>query len=435
MSSSTISRAPFTLNESSEVAWPRIETVWAFYRQGVADDMGDRDDSPPEISAIDPGPEEVATAGAEISIVHERLTEIAGSELVVAQLAREWPTARIKIPIVDPRTCAEFADRVETGWLSRAYRVIGKRTYAPLLPLVPSSLRHCDFGAADAVVISHHAFAIAAVDAAGMRPTIAYVHSPARWAWDESMREAEADSAPARMALDGLARLAIKTELRACGKLTTIVANSTAVAERISRHWGRESVVVHPPVDTEFYTPDPAEPVEDFFLLAGRLVPYKRPDVAIRAAKSAGVKLVVAGDGREAGQCKRIAEGADIHFVGRVSNEELRRLQRRALACLLPAEEDFGIVPVEAMACGTPVIALGVGGVCDSVIEGLTGTLIDGGDIPATVAALAEVLSNFDRHCFDPMQIRRHAQRFSRREFRRRIAAVVAQTLAEHRGR
>jgi glycosyltransferase involved in cell wall biosynthesis len=374
------------------------------------------------------------SAGPNIAIVHERLTEIAGSELVTEQLAYEWPTAPIHIPIVDRRTRASFADRVETGWLSTTYRMVDYRSYAPLLPLVPGWLRRRDFGAADAVVISHHAFAISAVQAAGPRPTIAYVHSPARWAWDAKMRESESDSLPGKMALDILSMRAIKNELQSCRLLTTIVANSSAVAERIARHWNREASVVHPPVDTEFYTPDPAEPVDDFFLLAGRLVPYKRPDIAIKAAIAAKVRLVIAGGGRKLDDYKRIAGDADITFLGRVSDDELRSLQRRALACLLPGEEDFGIVPVEAMACGTPVVALGVGGVCDSVIDGVTGVLVQGDDDASIIAAFATALAEFDRGSFDSAHIRRHAEGFSRAEFRRKIGLVVKQTLTAHRG-
>jgi glycosyltransferase involved in cell wall biosynthesis len=365
-----------------------------------------------------------------IAIVHERLTEIAGSEHVVAELAREWPDAPITVPIVDSRTAVSFASRVTTGALSAAYRATGYRSYAPLLPLVPGWLGRRDFGPVDAVVISHHAFAVAAVNAAGPTPTIVYVHSPARWAWDAAMRAQEASSWPGRLALNVLSRLAIKTELAAAPNITTIVANSTAVAARVKRHWQREAQVVHPPVNIDWYVPDAGEARGDFFLLPGRLVSYKSPDVAIRAALQSGVKLVVAGDGRDAAKCRKLAAGGDIEFLGRVSDEELRSLYRRAKAMVMPGEEDFGITPVEAMACGTPVIALGVGGALDSVVEGSTGTLVTGGSDAEVVSNFEEKMAAFDGGTYDPAAIRLHAEQFSPENFRRKMADVVTQTLS-----
>jgi glycosyltransferase involved in cell wall biosynthesis len=367
-----------------------------------------------------------------VAIVHERLTEIAGSEHVVAEFARQWPDAPVDIPIFDPRVTAEFSARVRTGPLSSAYRAARYRTYAPLLPLVPGWMKRRDFGAAEAVLISHHAFAAAAVHAAGAIPTIVYVHSPARWAWDKAMRREEASSLPGRLALDLLSRLAIATELSAAPKITTVVANSSAVAQRISDHWNRDAQVVHPPVNIDYYTPDAASTRGDYFLLAGRLVAYKRPDIAIRAAVEAGVKLVVAGDGREAARCRKLAAGGDVTFLGRVSNEEFRDLYRRAKAMVMPGEEDFGITPVEAMACGTPVIALGVGGALDSVVDGVTGTFVTGRDDAEIVGNFAETFASFDTERFDPAANRQRAEQFSPEAFRARMGEVVAQTLATH---
>lgn len=367
-----------------------------------------------------------------VAIVHERLTEIAGSENVTAELARQWPDAPVCIPIVDPRVQADFASRVRTGPLSAMYRLGGYRSYAPLLPLVPEWFRRLDFGDAEAVLISHHIFASSAVHAAGSRPTVVYVHSPARWAWDADMRRQEAPGLAGRLVLDVLAKLAIRAELAAAPLISTVVANSSAVAQRISQHWGREATVVHPPVDVDYYARDPAVPTGDFFLLPGRLVGYKRPDIAIRAARKAGVPLVVAGDGRDAARCRKLADGADVRFLGRVSDEDLRDVYRRATAMLMPGEEDFGITPVEAMACGTPVIALGVGGALDSVVDGVTGTFVDAGSDDEMIDRFAEKMASFDRGLYDPAGIRLHAERFSPERFRRQMADVVARTLAAH---
>ncbi|KUI25457.1 glycosyltransferase [Mycobacterium sp. GA-2829] len=370
-----------------------------------------------------------------VAIVHERLTEIAGSEHVVTEFARQWPDAAVHIPIVDSRVEAAFTERVRTGPLSSAYRAARHRTYAPLLPLVPSWMKRRDFGAVDAVLISHHAFAAAAVHAAGDIPTVVYVHSPARWAWDKEMRREEASSLPGRLALNALSGLAIATERAAAPKITAIVANSTTVAQRVKDHWRRDAQVVHPPVNIDFYRPDAAATRDDYYLLAGRLVAYKRPDVAIRAAVQAGVKLVVAGDGRDAAKCRKLAEGGDVTFTGRVSNDEFRDLYRRAKAMVMPGEEDFGITPVEAMACGTPVIALGVGGALDSVVEGETGTFVTGRDDVEIVHNFAETFTTFDPGRYDPAAIRRRAEEFSPEAFRARIADVVAQTTAQGRAR
>ena len=182
--------------------------------------------------------------------------------------------------------------------------------------------------------------------------------------------------------------------------------------------------MLNPPVDIDFFTPDPQVPREDFFLLAGRLVPYKQPEVAVAAARRCGARLVVAGDGRSLAAVKA-RSGPNVEILGAVSDEQLRNLMRRCKALVFPGEEDFGLVPVEAQACGTPVIARSVGGVLDSVVDGVTGTLYR----EPGAQGLAEAMSAFDRH--RSMRImRRHAESFSpSRAFRRRFEAICEQTL------
>ena len=296
-----------------------------------------------------------------IAIVHERLTEFAGSEQVIVQLAEQWPDAKVYVPIaVDMPQAPELNGRVVVSKVDLVHKAIGRRSHAPLVPLFNQAFRRMNFGDVDAVIISHHAVALAAVHATD-KPTIAYVHSPARWAWDADMRRGEASGLAGSTALRILANRVRKNESAAAPKVTALVANSNVVRERIQQWWHRDAEVVHPPVDTDHYTPDPAVEREDFYLLAGRLVPYKRPDLAVAAAARAGVRLVVAGEGRMADACRALA-GPKTQFLGRVSDDEMLSLQRRARALLMPGVEDFGIVPVEAMACGTPVIAVGAGG-------------------------------------------------------------------------
>ena len=364
-----------------------------------------------------------------IALVHERLTEVAGSEHVVEQLATEWPDATLHVPFADPAAVAPILQgRVRTSPLDGVYRAAGRRSYAPLLPFVPTVLRHTDFGDAQALIISHHAMALSAVHSARGIPTIAYVHSPARWAWDPAMRAGEASGVAGKSALTMLAAVARRAESSAAPKVTTVVANSTEVSDRIKRWWNRESVVIHPPVDTVRYSMDKSVERERFFLLAGRLVPYKRPDIAILAAKTAGVQLVVAGSGRLAEECRRLA-GPETTFLGRVSDETMLRLQRSAQALIMPGVEDFGIVPVEAMGCGTPVIAVDEGGALDTVIPGLSGQLVQNAGDDELIAGLATVLASFKSAAYDHQAISTHAQTFSRAAFRRSMRELVEQVL------
>ncbi|MGY2083210.1 glycosyltransferase [Blastococcus sp. SYSU DS0539] len=361
-----------------------------------------------------------------MTLVHERFTEYAGSEMVVEQLAREWPAAPILAPIARPGVLpADVEPRVSSTRLSRLLR---GTAYAHLLPALPVAMGRLPVPPSDVVIASHHAFATQVVRATSA-PVVAYVHSPARWVWDPTMR---ANEVGGRVGAAGLAAFSAAyrpVDLRAAARVHTLVANSRAVADRISDWWGRDAVVVHPPVDTEYYRPGPETSRENFFLLAGRLVPYKRPDLAVRAAKQAGVRLVVAGDGRARAEVEQLA-GPDTTFVGRVDDDGLRDLFRRCRALLMPGVEDFGIVPVEAQACGAPVLAIDAGGARDSVVPGRTGVLVPAVPTTDEVDVWARALASFDGSGYDPAAIRQHAESFSRAHFRRAMAGVVAKVLS-----
>ncbi|WP_207225894.1 glycosyltransferase [Blastococcus saxobsidens] len=361
-----------------------------------------------------------------MTLAHERFTEFAGSEAVVEQLALEWPGAPILAPIARPGVLAhDMQARLRTTPLSRLLR---GTTYAHLLPALPVAMRCMTIPESDVVIASHHAFATQVVHATSA-PVVAYVHSPARWVWDPVMRTGEFGGRLGGVALGAFSAAFRPVDRRAAARVHTLVANSRAVAERIADWWGRESVVVHPPVDTDFYTADGAVEREDFFLLAGRLVPYKRPDLAVRAAEKAGVPLVVAGDGRSRTEVEQLA-GPQTRFVGRVDDDGLRDLFRRCRALLMPGIEDFGIVPVEAQACGAPVIAIDAGGARDSVLPGVSGELVptDGSD---DVSTWARALRTFDESTYDAHRIRTHAESFSRPAFRRAMADVVHTVLVK----
>lgn len=361
-----------------------------------------------------------------VAIVHERFTDYAGSERVVEELVRIWPGADVFVPVADPDELPPGIDpaRIRTSRLQPLYRGGGR--YAHLLPLLPLAMARVDLTGYDLVVTSHHAFANRVRPPAGT-PVLSYTHSPARWMWEPAMRSGEAG----RVGGAGLTAFAASqraADRRAAQRTTSLIANSTAVGQRIQRWWGRSSTVVPPPVAVDHYTPDRSVPREDFFLVAGRLVPYKRPEVAAAAARRAGVPLVVAGAGRSTEQV-RAAGGGEVRMLGRVSDDELRDLYRRCRALVMPGEEDFGIVPVEAQACGAPVLALAAGGALDSVLPGTTGVLYDEPVGATPVDALAAAMSAFPVEGFDPQAVRAHAESFSPERFRSRITDLAAALL------
>ncbi|ASF08337.1 putative glycosyltransferase [Nocardia brasiliensis NBRC 14402] len=371
-----------------------------------------------------------------IGLVHERFTEYGGSEAVVAEFLRTWPGAAVFAPIVSRAGQAALAaqcaagelDSIQDSWLSGVHAALGARAHAPLLPFVPRALRRLPLaGRFDAVLVSHHAFATQAVFATDA-PVIAYVHSPARWAWDSAFRAQEAGGRSGQLALAALGHIARRAELRAAPRLAHVIANSHAVAARVRDWWGLPATVINPPVRIDRFTPDPSLPREDFFLFAGRLVPYKRADLAIRAARQAGRRLVVLGDGRHRPYLESIA-GPETTFLGAASDAVLLDSYRRCQALLMPGVEDFGIVPVEAMACGTPVLAVGAGGALDTVLPGITGEHLDPGDDQAVIDSLARRMRDFDAITYDPATIRTHATTFTPTAFRTRLAATVTQTL------
>lgn len=213
------------------------------------------------------------------------------------------------------------------------------------------------------------------------------------------------------------------------GRVDRYVAISQYVAGRISRYYNRQATVVYPPVDTDFFRPDDTPEAfspKPFALVVSALVPYKRLDVAIDACRRVGIPLKVAGDGPERTALVQRA-GSDAEFLGRVTDEEVRALYRRATVVLLPGEEDFGIVPLEAQACGRPVVALGRGGACETVIPGETGELVEALGPEAFAVALERAL----HRRYEGSRIRAHAERFGRDRFGDEIEALVRAHLAE----
>jgi glycosyltransferase involved in cell wall biosynthesis len=363
------------------------------------------------------------TSDLRVAIVHERFTALAGSERVVEQLHAIWPSSSVYAPVIDPTAVPPdmASTTIRTTALQRLYR--GGPGYAHLLPLLPFSMARIDTGDVDVVLTSHHAFANRVRCGPGV-PLVSYTHTPARWIWDPAFLANETGGRLGREVLAAYARSQRRADAAAARRARLIVANSRHVAARVRRYWGREAQVIHPPVNVDYFHPEPTVPRDSFFLFVGRLVPYKRPELAVAAAVRAGVRLVVVGDGRMRAAVEA-ASGPGIELLGHVDDATLRDLYRSCRGLIFPGEEDFGIVPVEAQACGTPVLALGVGGVLDSVVEGVTGAFYRTDGRRDEVETLAAAMCRFDPDAFDPMVIRKHAEQFAPAVFRRRFADAV----------
>ena len=359
-------------------------------------------------------------------LVHDWLTGRRGGEQVLAALCRLFPEADLLTLTHRPGSVGPDIEtrRIRASFINRLPNAT--RWYRHYLPLFPAAIEQFDLDDADLIVSTSHCAAKAVV-ATGRARHACYCHSPMRYAWDQfdsyfgPARVGAAANAAMRPILAWLARWDASTAHR----VDQFLANSAHVADRIARYYNRQSVVVYPPVDTAFFSPD-ASPPGEYFLVVSALVPYKRIDVAIRAAAQRRVPLVIAGTGPDERRLRALA-GSDVTFLGQVSGDELRALYRGARALLQPGHEDFGIATVEALACGRPVVALGHGGALEIVDDGLTGVLVD----PATPDALAAGMSRLDTLALAPERARASALRFSPARFDDAVRHALAAMLAE----
>lgn len=359
-----------------------------------------------------------------VALIHDWLTGMRGGERVLEAICELFPQADLftllHVPGKVSPTIARHNPR--TSFIQRLPRA--ELYYRYYLPLFPTAIEQFDLDGYDLVVSSSHCVAKSVITPARARH-LCYCHTPMRYAWDQfdnyfGSRRVGLASHLARPILSHLARWDAATSTRP----DRYLANSQYVAQRIRRYYNRAASVVHPPVDTAFYTPADTAP-DRFFLIVAALVPYKRVDAAMQAAQRVGIPLKIVGEGPERARLEAEA-GNTVEFVGRLPDEQVRDLYRRALAVLVPWEEDFGIVPVEAHACGRPVVALGRGGVLDSVQDGVNGLLVDDDSEMAWTSALERVAAmTFDSHA-----IRATAERFSRPRFQTEILHAVESLLA-----
>jgi glycosyltransferase involved in cell wall biosynthesis len=357
-----------------------------------------------------------------VVIVHDYLTQPGGAERVVATMLERWPDAELRALVYNPSgTFPEFAHyQPRTSVLQPVAERISHRALLPVLPLATRTL---GVDGADVVISSSSGWAHGVPVAAGI-PHICYCHNPARWLYD-------ADAyIPNRWIRNGLRPVLAalrRWDQSAAERPTRYVANSHAVRHRIWRAYRRDADVVYPPVNTERLTPSRL-PKEGYLLVLSRLLPYKRVDLAIEAARRVGIRTVVAGDGPDRARLEAVAAGT-ADFLGRVSDEEVTDLFAGAAAFFLGGEEDFGITPLEANAAGRPVVAFGRGGALETVRDGVTGVLFDRQSPEDAARALERTL----KARWSPEQLAAHADGFDAETFLDRLEAIVAEEVSGYR--
>jgi glycosyltransferase involved in cell wall biosynthesis len=333
------------------------------------------------------------------AVVHDWLNGMRGGEKVLEAILPRVPEPTIFTLFHVPGSVAEGIERypIRASWLNRM--PFARRGYRNYLPLFASAVESFDLSGFDFVVSSSHCVAKGAIARAGA-PHLCYCHTPVRYA-DEQF---DLYFPPERTRLRGL-KAAFVSRLRSWDERTAsrpdlYLANSSAVAERIRRRYGKTARVCHPPVDLAFFDLGETKRTEAL-LCVGALVPYKRFETAIAAARRLGRRLVIVGAGPEEGRLRALAAGS-VEFVSGIPAERLRELYRGCALFLQPGEEDFGISAVEALACGAPVVALARGGALDIVADGENGVLYEG----ETVEALAAAIERAGRLSFDAGALR-----------------------------
>jgi len=352
-----------------------------------------------------------------VALIHDWLTGMRGGEKVLAVLCELFPDADLFTLFHIPGSVSAAIERHRVTTSFVQHLPMAERHYRRYLPLFPAAIERFRLDGYDLVISSSHCVAKSVITPRGV-PHICYCHSPMRYAWDQF----DAYFGPARVGAFAsrwvyrplLSRLA-RWDAATADRPSRFVSNSQHVAGRIARYYNRQATIVYPPVDTVFYHPASVLRASHF-LVVSALVPYKRIELALEACRRVGAGLRIVGDGPDRARLEAMADDS-VTFLGRLTDVEIRAEYQDALAVLLPGEEDFGIVPVEAQACGTPVVALGRGGALETVVDGETGTFFP----EPTGAALAAALERAAAMPVNRDRVRQHAEQFSRE---RHVAAM-----------
>jgi len=357
-----------------------------------------------------------------VAIIHDYLNQYGGAERVLEALHALYPTAPVYTSIYDPAAMPEAYRTwdIRTSWMQRLPG--WRRHFQKYFMLYPSAFESFDLGDYDLIISSSSAYAKGIIPAAHAYH-ICYCHTPMRFAWrtgDYIKREGlgllQRSMLPIALSYVRL------WDVATTPRVDHFIANSRVVAARIKRYYGRTATIIPPPVELSPYRPSAQG---DFYLAGGRLIPYKRLDLVVRAFTALRLPLKIFGDGRDRDRLQLMA-GPHIEFLGQISEEQRHELFARCRAFIFPGEEDFGITPLEAMSAGRPVIAYAAGGALETMLEGVTGRFFS----EQSAAALAVAVAQAQRDQYDPAIIRRHAEQFGREVFLERMHKVIEESQA-----
>jgi glycosyltransferase involved in cell wall biosynthesis len=352
-----------------------------------------------------------------VALVHDWLTGMRGGEWVLYDIARLFPSAPIYTLVHRGGSVAPLLEEhpIKTSWLQGPS--FGGRRWRYLLPLMPAAAESFAFEDFDLVISTSHAVAKGVIPPPGAFH-LSYVHTPMRYVWDQRNQYLNPIPRLLRPIVEmRFARLR-QWDMVSSARVDRLVANSRLVAWRIKHYWNRTAEVIPPPVATEYFTPGGER--GDNLLTVAALVPYKRVEDAIAVARKLGRRLEIVGTGPRMRALRRLG-GSDVRFLGWLERDQLREAYRRAAAVLVPNVEDFGMVSVEALACGTPVVGLAHSGTADVIRGGVEGELAEKSSVDALVEATERVLGR----SWDAAELRRRADRFSRERFRTRFGFLL----------
>lgn len=361
-----------------------------------------------------------------VAIVHYWWLSNRGGEAVCAALVELFPQADLYIHVCNEDVVRKalpptFTGQIKTTFISRLPGA--KKHYQKYLPFMPMALEQLDLSAYDLILSSESGPAKGVVT----RPDavhVCYCHSPMRYVWDMYHEYLSGAGRLIRTLFPFVAHWLRVWDRLSADRVDQFIANSNFVAQRIRKFYRRYAEVIYPPVNTTEFTPN--ETRGDFYLCLGQLVAYKRADLAVEAFNQLGLPLVVVGEGELFDKLKTIAK-PNIKLLGRQPFPEIKDLLQRCRGLVFPGMEDFGIVPVEAMAAGAPVIAYGKGGALETVIHGKTGILFK----EQTVEALIEAIKQLEdgAFSFDPVALHAHAATFDKSIFKQRVQAFIDDAL------